>query len=634
MTREQAKEAVKSSLETYLHEKGINTRRRFTCLNPEHTDRNPSMQYDEKRRKAHCFSCGVDYDMFDLIGIEYGLTNSGEIFQKAYEIFRVSVDREEKTNGKTNGKKSVKQGPGENHEGGLAPFLQACHERIHETDYPQKRGLSDEVIRRFRLGYDPRYTRGTARAWHALIIPTGADSYVARNMDPEADKQERYRKQGAGGLYNSGVMWEAEKPVFVVEGEIDALSVMSVGGEAVALGSTANVKRFLAAVEARRPQAPLLLALDHDQGGQAAADELADGLQKLQTPFYRLNPFGDYKDANEALTGDREAFTSAVKSGESIEEEARNAKREDYMQTSVAAHLRYFMDGIADSVNTPYVPTGFLKLDNLLDGGLYEGLYIVGAISSLGKTSLMTQIADQIAAAGGDVVIFSMEMARHELMAKSISRHTLTHAMQSGMDTRNAKTTRGITTGKRYPFYSNEEWDLIDAAMKEYGAYAGNLYISEGIGDIGVAEIRETVDKHIRFTGKRPVVIIDYLQIVAPHSERATDKQNTDKAVLEMKRISRDYKVPVVGISSFNRQNYSQPVTMEAYKESGAIEYSSDVLLGLQLEGAGTRDFDPTEAKKKNPRSVELVVLKNRNGALGEKIRFDYYPLFNYFQEG
>jgi len=53
----------------------------------------------------------------------------------------------------------------------------------------------------------------------------------------------------------------------------------------------------------------------------------------------------------------------------------------------------------------------------------------------------------------------------------------------------------------------------------------------------------------------------------------------------------------------------------------------------LQLRGAGEATFDPTEAKKKNPRQIEAVILKNRNGRVGEKIEFEYYPMFNYFTE-
>ena len=91
--------------------------------------------------------------------------------------------------------------------------------------------------------------------------------------------------------------------------------------------------------------------------------------------------------------------------------------------------------------------------------------------------------------------------------------------------------------------------------------------------------------------------------------------------------------MPVIGISSFNRANYRIEVSMEAFKESGAIEYSSDVLLGLQLEGAGEKDFNAKEAKKKNPREIELVVLKNRYGKIGDTLQFRYFPMFNYLEE-
>ena len=257
----------------------------------------------------------------------------------------------------------------------------------------------------------------------------------------------------------------------------------------------------------------------------------------------------------------------------------------------------------------------------------------MGAISSLGKTTLVTQIADQVASKGHDVLIFSLEMARSEIMAKSISRHTIMEVLQTGKDTKNAKTARGITAGVRYANYNDTEKELIKNAVTAYSGYAKHIYITEGVGDVGVQQVRETVEKHTRYTGNTPLVIVDYLQILAPYNERATDKQNTDKAVMELKRISRDFKTPVIGISSFNRDNYNNAVSMQAFKESGAIEYSSDVLIGLQLKGAGDKDFDPTEAKKKNPREVELVILNNRNGQTGAKVPFEFYPMFNYFVE-
>lgn len=267
----------------------------------------------------------------------------------------------------------------------------------------------------------------------------------------------------------------------------------------------------------------------------------------------------------------------------------------------------------------------------MLDSGLYEGLYVLGAISSLGKTSFALQMADQIAQQGQDVLFFSLEMSKSELVAKSISRITFTGCKGSAS---HAKTTRGIMAGKRYLNYSPKERDLIDASTDEYFSYVGNhIYISEGIGNIGIFEVKEAVERHINITGNKPVVMIDYLQILSPVDMRASDKQNTDKAIFELKRLSRSLKIPVVGISSFNRENYSSEVNMSSYKESGAIEYSSDVLLGLQLVGAGKKDFDVNAEKKKDPRKIELKILKNRNGATGDSITYDYYPMFNYFKE-
>ena len=60
-------DSLRPMLETYLRERGIDPRKRFRCLNPEHFDHNPSMGYDSKRHKVHCFACGADYDLYDLL---------------------------------------------------------------------------------------------------------------------------------------------------------------------------------------------------------------------------------------------------------------------------------------------------------------------------------------------------------------------------------------------------------------------------------------------------------------------------------------------------------------------------------------------------------------------------------------
>ena len=225
-------------------------------------------------------------------------------------------------------------------------------------------------------------------------------------------------------------------------------------------------------------------------------------------------------------------------------------------------------------------------------------------------------------------------MAKHELMAKSISRETILNSNSIA----EAKTTRGITTYKRYSSYNQSEIALINTAIETYSQYSSHIYILEGVGDVGAVQIKKAVERHIELTGTKPVVIIDYIQIIAPANEGATDKQNTDKAVLELKRLSRDNKLSIIGISSFNRDNYTAKVSMQAFKESGAIEYSSDVLIGLQFKGQGESNFDVNKAKARGnsidtPREIELVILKNRNGRTGGSVFYKYYSAFNYFIE-
>ena len=647
MERQEAREQLKEQLKPYVESitrksKGANM---YVCpLCGSGTGSHSTGAFSIKGTSWKCFSCNEGGDIFDLIGKHEGITDYSEQLKRAGELFGVSIDSYRAT-AQEDFREYQKQPKTEQYTHNSIHttatdytqfFLQANRD-IEKTSY--HRGLSIETLNRFKIGYVESWRHPkapNAPASPRLIIPTSKESYLARDTReqiPEEQKPYSKSKVGSIHLFNAKALQNATKPIFIVEGELDALSIIEVGGEAVALGTTTKVKSLLDVLKTKKPEQPLIIALDNDEAGEKAYKELSEGLRGLSIPFYRLNPAGEYKDANEALQGNREALRQAVEEAEHIQDEAKQAQREAYLSTSTAHYLQSFIDGIADSVNTPYIPTGFKGLDAVLDGGLYEGLYIVGAISSLGKTTLITQIADQIAQAGYDVLIFSLEMARAEIMAKSISRHTLQQVLSSGVDIRNAKTTRGITTGKRYENYSKTELELINGAIVAYSQYAEHIYISEGIGDIGAEQIRDTVKQHILFTGNTPVVIIDYLQILAPYSERATDKQNTDKAVMELKRISRDFKTPVIGISSFNRANYSVAVTMEAFKESGAIEYSSDVLIGLQLKGAGKKDFDANEAKKKSPREIELVILKNRNGSTGDKLGYRYYPLFNYFEE-
>lgn len=326
---------------------------------------------------------------------------------------------------------------------------------------------------------------------------------------------------------------------------------------------------------------------------------------------------------------------AASNKSESEEEKRHNSMLEQYKEANAKDSINSFIKGIKENVNTPPTSTGFPLLDEVLSGGMREGLTVIGAISSLGKTTMVQQIADNVAQSGRDVLFISLEMARTELMSKSISRETLIEVLENDGNIRNAKTSIGITDASKYEKYNDEEHELIYTATKRYSEYAGHIYIVEAFGQIGFQDVRELVKIHHEKTGQAPIVVIDYLQIMKPDDPRATDKTNTDKAVNGLKQISRDFKTTIVAISSLNRESYNRPMSLTAFKESGAIEYSSDVLIGLDftkmLDNANEMDFE--EEKDKVPRNITLTILKNRNGRTGKRINYLYDPRFNYFEE-
>lgn len=339
---------------------------------------------------------------------------------------------------------------------------------------------------------------------------------------------------------------------------------------------------------------------------------------------------------------------------EILDNYSKKPSPEEQDENTAKSFLASFKEKIAR--NKP-LKTGFKKLDAKLDGGLYQGLYVIGSISSLGKTSFCLQIADQLAQQGELVLFVSLEMQKEELIAKLISRITFL------TDAKLAKTTRQILNGQSKNYYTKEEKQLIDSSIETFNKYANNIYILEGGRDWSgkekgdIDEIEAFINKIEETRHKKPVVIIDYLQILAPYDAthqkgQITDKQRIDKNIVELKRLSRDKELIIFCISSFNRENYAEPVSLASFKESGAIEYTSDLLLALQLAGMdysksqkGTYESDTErlkrirelQAKAKESQSVELElkILKNRNGTItksGELV-LSFYKAYNDFEE-
>ena len=296
----------------------------------------------------------------------------------------------------------------------------------------------------------------------------------------------------------------------------------------------------------------------------------------------------------------------------------------------VSAILPLFCAEKYDVLVKKRYPTGYQRLDEALDGGFVPGVHYIGAISSLGKSTFALQLADQMASRRINAVYVSLEMSREDIVAKLVSMHTFTDVGE-----RQAKTATELTSTKLVS-YTAEDWATVHEAVGAIAEHAEYITIKDARArGMNVDQISKYIQDYYRAYNVAPVLIVDYLQILDPAEgmNRYTDKQVVDYNVAEFRTLAAEYDIPVIIISSFNRDSYDLSVSLKSFKESGNIEYSSDTLIGLQLQGIGSPDFDVDKAKAAPVRKVELVILKQRYGRSGIKIGYDFYTYYNYFEE-
>lgn len=511
--------------------------------------------------------------------------------------------------------------------------------------YLQRRGISIETAARYALGYDPAWVSPTTierleaegNSWRPagtprIIIPSGYTHYVARDIRADADipeKQQPYKKMNEGsaeifGLYRA--MHSGAENIFITEGAFDALSIIEAGEIAIALNSTSNADKLIKTLEAEPIQATFIICLDSDAAGRKTSAKLQDGLRRLNISCIEADINGAYKDPNEHLTADKPAFSAALKRAI-----AATAARPDSV-------LNYIENGglVADIERRRAIgkkPTGFANLDRATGGGLRPGLYLMGAISSLGKTTFCSQLADGVAAAGNDVLYFSLEQSRLEMVSKSISRETAKIEMQ-----------RGITGGQIMDGYRAE---IITEATRNYTAAVGDrISVIEAGMNSDTQFITDYVRNYYRRTETRPLVIIDYLQIMAPgelpNGRRQDKRETVEECLRQLVLLKRELDLTIIAIVSLNRNNYLQPFDFESIKETGLAEYSADAVWGLQLQCLDDPLFSEEKklkekrdtvraAKAAIPRKVKLCSVKHRGQNPIYECNFDYFPQYDLF---
>ena len=284
-----------------------------------------------------------------------------------------------------------------------------------------------------------------------------------------------------------------------------------------------------------------------------------------------------------------------------------------------------------------YISTGFDKLDKLLNGGLTPDLYVLGAVSSLGKSTFLLQIAENISAGGVPVLYFSLEMPIKYISVISVSRQIFKQTDRSD----SSPGISDLLNSDR----KLENDEHVKTAVEECKKRTKGLYIIErddlmsedGSAAFGADTICEYTERFIdKHEGKQsPVVVVDYLQLLRSEDSAAnySERSTVDRNITQLWNLAHRLDIPVVVISSVGRENYEKAIGIGSFKESGGIEFSADVVLGMQFPNAGEKGFNLTKAKAGDLRELDLVVLKNRYGASSVKDSFRYYPAHGFFEE-
>ena len=316
MEKEPTIEELKNFLGEYLELKGINTSSVFRCFSPTHEDKHPSMSFYKKGNICNCFACGEKYNIFSLVGMEYNLKGFKEQKKKVIELYKnreLIQDANTTIYSKKNIEVELNTNPQqkeakEKRYPKLDYYYLECKKRINETDYLQRRGISKEVQDKYNIGYDPNFKNGS---WKAIIIPTTHYSFTARNTD--VNSEDRLRKVGKSEVFNYWELGQNKKEAFyIVEGEIDALSIAEAGKKAIALGSVNNINLFINKIKNDLPENKFYLMLDNDVQGIKAQEELYNKMKELNLNVENTKALDKYKDPNEFLVADRNRFIETL----------------------------------------------------------------------------------------------------------------------------------------------------------------------------------------------------------------------------------------------------------------------------------------------------------------------------------
>ncbi|NDH09629.1 MAG: replicative DNA helicase [Gammaproteobacteria bacterium] len=256
------------------------------------------------------------------------------------------------------------------------------------------------------------------------------------------------------------------------------------------------------------------------------------------------------------------------------------------------------------------MPTGLSDLDKLTSGLQRSDLVIVAGRPSMGKTTLVMNMAEHAAIQSKlPVLVFSMEMPSDSLAMRMMS--SLGRIDQ-----------HRIRTGQ----LTDDDWPRVTSSVTMLSE--APLFIDDTPG-LSPAEMRSRARRLMREQGQLGLIVVDYLQLMQVPGYKGDNRTaEISEISRSLKALAKELHVPVVALSQLNRsleQRQDKRPVMSDLRESGAIEQDADLICFIYRDEV----YNPESPEKG---CAEIIIAKQRNGPIG-KVKVAFLGQFTRFED-
>ena len=582
----------------------------------------------------------------DVIAAAYGINDNAKLARKLEELFPDLKSEESKdfSSSKEDSSDTKKK---KDYSGMYRHCRDALPSFLMTQPNCRWRELTNETLHEAGVGYNCNYC-----GKRVVIIPYDNESFFWREVDGNGRGVNKGGKRRL--LETLPLKTGVGKVNFLTEGEVDALSIKQAlvpfkeNFGVASIGSVSFDRLLVTELDSKykdfeeKPRIIWLADNDAKDKEGKSASKIVEALVKAGYPAIKIYfaPIGEAKvDANEYLQRNGtyalgEFLLGVADDNESeldkVEEEIKAAIREQEIAEAEAHGITrctvadFLSSGRFDSELATLSKfsgraTGFENLDEKQI--FLPGLYVLGGAPGTGKTTFAWQLLNQLAAGDEDrgrdkehCIYCSYEMTLTEMISKSIAREMRRRhlARGAGLCLSSADIRRGF----------GRDSEEFKAARTKLEKQKNRLTVL-GLRNTTVEELLAELKREAKAVGDLPLTVaIDYLQLIPVSNQKATARERVDEVMLKLKTFQKEAGATILLLSSLSRDaNKYGGNQLFSFKESGSIEYSSDVTWSLTRENPEFKTL---------PRKIKLSCTKNRNGDIFD-VWFDYYAQSDYF---